>query len=85
MNYTKGERQLYCGEQYWIVEVIDKSSRPNIIVGRFNTKEDALLDAAAPEIYEALKALADSSSPVSPKKAHEMARKALAKAERKEE
>ncbi len=34
-------------------------------------------------MYEALKALADISSPINPKQAHDMAEKALAKAEGK--
>ena len=54
MNYTKGERTLYCGDDSWFVEVKDKSNRPNNIIGKFHTKENALLDAAAPAMYEAL-------------------------------
>ena len=54
MEYTKGERFLYCAEDCWLVEVRDKPNRPNIVVGKFRTKEDALLDAAAPQMYKAL-------------------------------
>ena len=43
------------------------------------------LIAAAPDMYEALKAMADIHSPYSPKVAHDMADKALAKAEGKGE
>ncbi len=55
MEYTKGERTLYCGDDYWFVEIKDKPDRPHTTIGKFHTKEDALLDAAAPDMYEALK------------------------------
>jgi len=54
MEYTNGERQLYCSDEYWLVE-IKEHNRPNTIIGKFHTKEDALLDAAAPDMCEALK------------------------------
>ncbi len=55
MEYTEGERLLYCGVDYWFVLIKDKPNRPDMLVGKFRTKEDALLDAAAPEMYEAIK------------------------------
>jgi hypothetical protein len=58
MNYTKGERQIYCADDYWLVEVKDKPNRPNKLIGKFKTKEDAQLDVAAPDMYEALKTVA---------------------------
>jgi len=52
MEYTKGERSVFGADDYWLVEVKDKPNRPNVIIGKFRTKEDALLDAAAPLGYE---------------------------------
>ena len=54
--YTKGERQLYQGidGEYWFVEISGKPDRLNTVIGKFLKKEDALLDAAAPDMYEAL-------------------------------
>ena len=55
MEYTKGERLLSYGEDKWYVFIKAKPNRPDKVVGRFTKKEDALLDAAAPALYEALK------------------------------
>ena len=57
MKYTKGERSIYCADDYWMVEVKDRSSL--CIIGKFHTKDDALLDAAAPAMYEALESIID--------------------------
>ena len=59
MNYTRGERKLYCGDDYWVVEIRDKPIHPSITIGKFQTKEDALLDIAAPGLYEACKIALD--------------------------
>lgn len=47
MNYTKGERTIYCGEDYWLAEVKNKPDHPNVVVGKFHNEGDALLDCAA--------------------------------------
>ena len=92
MEYTKGERQLYCGSgeywfgEYWFVDIITKPNRANITVGRFRKKEDALLDAAAPLLYEALKAFIkaeDEGFEILSYGRSQNARKALALAEAK--
>ncbi len=57
MEYTKGERQLYCADDCWLVEIKDKPNRPMKLIGKFKTKEDAILDSASPDMYEALKEL----------------------------
>jgi len=54
MKYTKGERFVSFPGKDWLVLIKDKPNRPNIVVGKFRTKEDALLDAAAPQMYKAL-------------------------------
>jgi len=88
VNCTKGERTIWCAEDYWMVEV--KDSSPVCIIGKFHTKEDALLDAAAPELYEALKELSeithdlglgDGNPDPLIEASNKKARKALAKAE----
>ena len=88
--HTKGEWKAEIGyEDSYIVckskqgitgiATVHKKNPMNPVSG--TTEANAHLIAAAPAMYEALKAIADSSSPISPKKAHEMAEKALALAE----
>ncbi len=43
MNYTKGERYIGCGDEYWYVSTKDNDQ----IIARFRHKGDALLDAVA--------------------------------------
>lgn len=47
----KGERYIGCSDEYWFVA----SLADNHVIGKFSKKGDALLDAAAPKLYEALK------------------------------
>lgn len=49
MNYTKGERNVYKVGAAYLVNTEDMKN-----VGTFKTEADALLDAAAPDMYEAL-------------------------------
>jgi len=57
MNYTKGERYVGSGEEYWYVA----SKTDDRIIARFRNKDDAALDAAAPTMYEALKLVTTGS------------------------
>ena len=83
MNYTKGERNIYCGDDYWFVEV--KDSQPACIIGKFHTKGDAILDAAAPDMYEALKEIISDLTDIGDcrvtNNSFNLAEQALAKAE----
>ncbi len=55
MVYTKGERYVACSDEWWFTEIANPNLKePNFVVGRFWTKGDALLDAVAPKMYEAL-------------------------------
>lgn len=53
-EFTKGKRQLYYADEYWFVETRDNNRLPNKVIGKFYTKEDALLDTKAPEMYQKL-------------------------------
>ena len=56
MSYTKGERYITCSDEWWFTEITNPNfTEPNTVTGRFRYKADALLDAAAPEMYEVLK------------------------------
>jgi len=91
MEYTKGEWGMYQHETELGTEVkiysVD-NSEDIAYVGRVGFRQaeiqaNANLIVAAPDMYEALKAMADIHSPYSPRVAHDMADKALAKAEGK--
>ena len=98
MEYTKGGWKADNGDsELW--GVFEKDNGAEIAyLGEFNGekfiniertfdeyKGNAHLIAAAPDMYEALRAMADIHSPYSPRVAHDMADKALAKAEGKGE
>jgi len=57
MNITKGDRIVRQRGNYYYTKVDDKPNRGSKVVGRFKSESDALLDAAAPDMYEALKAV----------------------------
>lgn len=57
-GFTKGERHVVCGDDYWFV--VDEHDNT---IGRFSVKEEALLDAAAPELYKALASILQDAIP----------------------